>query len=315
MPTPSARSAVRAVAVLDYFTTHPTRPCTLSELAVEVGASPSSLTSVLRALTGAGYLVRHPRHKTYELGPALVAVGRAASARHPVVDLARPELQRLAERFDADCVGSVLVADEILVLVVEGRASQNTRGVSIGHRIPLVPPFGEIWLAYSEPDAVRRWLARVLPAEHDADAARAEASELTDTEHRMHDILRRVRERGFAVNLRSERLDAFQHALLGRRPYGEDAREQLARMAASFNSYELLDESPDATYEPEMIIAPVFGPDASVAFAITLTGLKPCTGSEIDSIAADVVETGLRLTRAIGGRVPSSEQHGDRTAS
>ncbi|WP_236794704.1 IclR family transcriptional regulator [Amycolatopsis sp. GM8] len=308
MPTPSARSATRAVAVLDYFTTHPTRPCTLSELAVEVGASPSSLTSVLQALTDTGYLVRHPRHKTYELGPALIAVGRAASGRHPVVDLARPELRGLAERFDADCVGSVLVADEILILVVEGRASQNTRGVSIGHRIPLVPPFGEIWLAHSEPDAVRRWLAGVLPEE--PDEARSGAA---DTERRLHEVLRRVRERGFAVNLRSEWLDAFQHALLGQRAYGDDARGQLARMAASYDSYELLDESPDATYEPEMIIAPVFGPDASVVFAITLTGLKPCTGSEIDHIAAGVAETGLWLTRAIGGRVPSGNGY-DRTA-
>lgn len=305
MPTPSARSAVRAVAVLDYFTTHPGRSFTLSELSDEVGASPSSLTSVLQALTDAGYLVRHPRHKTYELGPALVAVGQAACARHPVIDLARPELARLAEQHDAECLGSVLVAEEILLLVVEGRASQNTRGLAPGHRVPLVPPFGEIWLAYSSADAVRRWLARGL-SEDSGDRART-ADELKETGEHLHDALRRIRERGFAVKLNSPGLDEIQTELLGRNARG-DLRERVSRIAATLDAYDLLGGSPDEIYSPNMIIAPVFGPGADVEFAITLTGLKPATGARIESMAASVVEAGLALTRAIGGRVPSSDR-------
>jgi DNA-binding IclR family transcriptional regulator len=297
---------VRAVAVLDYFTTHPGRSFTLSELSDEVGASPSSLTSVLQALTDAGYLIRHQRHKTYELGPALVAVGRAACARHPVIDLARPELERLAARHDADCLGSVLVAEEILLLVVAGRASQNTRGLAPGHRVPLVPPFGEIWLAYSSTDAVRRWLARGLSEGTPGERARR-TDELKETEQHLHDALRQIRERGFAVKLSSPRLDEVQAEVLGGNARG-DLRERVARIAATLDSYELLGESPDEIYTPKMIIAPVFGPDTSVVFAITLTGLKAATGAEIESMASSVVETGLSLTRAIGGRAPAGDR-------
>jgi DNA-binding IclR family transcriptional regulator len=77
---------------------------------------------------------------------------------------------------------------------------------------------------------------------------------------------------------------------------------------------ELLDEGTDETHHPENIIAPVFGPDASVALAITLTGLKPATGAEIHEMAVGVVEAGQRLTRSIGGHVPRVKED-DRTAS
>jgi DNA-binding IclR family transcriptional regulator len=307
MPTPSARSAARAIAVLDHFTTHPGRPFTLSELSAVLGLSPSSLTSVLQALSDAGYLIRHPRHKTYELGPALVAVGHAARARHPVVDLARPELAALAEGFDADCLGSVLSADEILVLVVEGRASRRTRGVTVGQRVPLVPPFGEVWLAYGEPDMITRWLNRGLRGEQ-------EREDLSETEQRMQEALRQVRARGYAVNLYTEQLDAVHKAVVRTHPERDEVSARLRDIAATFGKYELLDANPESTYDPEMIIAPVFGPDGSVTFAITLTGLRPCTGSEIERMAAEVVETGLRLTRAINGRVPSLNSR-DQTAS
>jgi len=304
MPATSARSAARAVAVLDQFTTNPGRPFTLSELAAAVGASLSSLSSVLHALVDGGYLVRHPRHKTYELGPALVAVGRAASVRHPVVDLAKPVLARLAERHEADCLGSVMLRDEIIVLAVEGPATQFTRGMVVGHRIPLTPPFGSIWMAYRGPDAVQPWLRSATSGTDDP-----------ETVARMQDALRAVRARGYAVALRSEPLATFHEVVTAPTPRAARvARERLRAIAATIGSqYELLRETPETTYEPEMVIALVFGPDGDVVFAITLVGLAPRTGAQITRIADDVVEAGLGLTRVIGGRAPSCEA--DRTAS
>jgi len=295
------------VAVLEYFTTNPQRAFTLSELAVAVDASLSSLSAVLQALLDAGYLIRHPRHKTYELGPALVAVGRAAAARHPVVDLARPELAQLAAEYEAECVGSVVLGDEILILALEGRPSQRTRGLTVGQRIPFAPPFGEIWLAYGGPDAVQRWLRRAAHSDG-PDGAELPAETDERTVVRLHEALEKVRERGYAVNLRSEQLRAFRDAitLLVRRPSNVSLQQRLQEVTAGLGSgYELLAENPATTYEAEMIIAPVFGPDGSVVFAITLSGLAPRTGAEIAQIAARLVETGLSLTRAIGGRAPA----------
>jgi DNA-binding IclR family transcriptional regulator len=169
-----------------------------------------------------------------------------------------------------------------------------------------VPPFGEIWLAYSSTDAVRRWLARGLSEGTPGERARR-TDELKETEQHLHDALRQIRERGFAVKLSSPRLDEVQAEVLGGNARG-DLRERVARIAATLDSYELLGESPDEIYTPKMIIAPVFGPDTSVVFAITLTGLKAATGAEIESMASSVVETGLSLTRAIGGRAPAGDR-------
>ncbi|MDN5913504.1 MAG: helix-turn-helix domain-containing protein [Pseudonocardia sp.] len=311
MPAPSARSATRAVAVLDYFTTNPGRAFTLSELSAAVGASPSSLSSVLQALLDKGYLVRHPRHKTYELGPALVAVGHAATARHPVVDLARPELARLATEFDSECIGSVVLGDDLLILAVEGRATQRTRGLTVGVRIPFMPPFGEIWLAYGDLGDVERWWER---GSHHLDGPVGAPD--AESVQRLRATLDEVRGRGYAVVLHSERLTAFDEAITlhNRRPIAHGLHERVRELAESIGAqYELLNRDPETTYEVEMIIAPVFGPDGAVVFAISLVCHGSRTGAEIGRIADRVVDTGLSLTRAIGGRVPNADDQ--RTAS
>ena len=119
-----------------------------------------------------------------------------------------------------------------------------------------------------------------------------------------------------AVNLRSDRLHAYGDALnlLVRRPHSPLLQQQIQDVVSGLSAgYELLDENPDTLYEVEMIIAPVFGPDGSVVFALTLLGLAERTGAEIAQIAARVVESGLGLTRLIGGRVPAldSGNHSD----
>src|SRR4051812_14520364 len=98
-----ALAASRAVRVLDYLSLHPGRPCTLTEIAKALQVSPASMLAVLAALTDAGYIVRHPAHKTYVVGPALVAVGNAAVIQHPVVPAAQHELELVADELKAQC--------------------------------------------------------------------------------------------------------------------------------------------------------------------------------------------------------------------
>jgi DNA-binding IclR family transcriptional regulator len=56
----SALSANRALAALDWVVGHPGESFTLSELSRAIGVNVPSLMSVLKSLTDAGYLVRHP---------------------------------------------------------------------------------------------------------------------------------------------------------------------------------------------------------------------------------------------------------------
>ncbi|HVW43883.1 MAG TPA: helix-turn-helix domain-containing protein [Amycolatopsis sp.] len=305
--SPAALAASRAIAVLDFFTAHPRRSFTLSELSVALGINLASLSSVLRSLTDTGYLMRHPRHKTYELGAALLAIGQAANQRHPFVELARPEMRRLAETIGAECVGSVVVGEEILMLAIEGRPSARSHGLALGDRVPLVPPFGQVFLAWSEPAAIERWVTRGL------------GESLRQSERsRLLDALRHVHARGYAVNLASTELDQVRVILaaLAQRPRDGELRARLAAAVRSLgDDYELVDEKPDLRYPIELISAPVFGPSGEVVFAITANGLTEVTGHELRRIGDEIAAAGRMVTRRIGGvtrdagRIPRADAY------
>ncbi len=296
MPAPPAKSATRAVAVLSYLTANPRGSFTLSELARALRVSLASLSPVLEALTEAGYVIRHPRHKTYELGPALVAVGQAASLRHPVVELARAEMRALVQDTGGECIGSAVLGGEILILAMEGRPSAMTRGVALGQRIPLTPPFGQVFLAWSPAPVVEQWLTRNFGAALSAD-------------NRAHLLraLDRVRRRGYAITLRTDRVTAFNRVLgeWARSPVSEELRQSVVdAMRAVGDSYEVLNESPAANYDVVQLIAPIFGEDGHVVFALTLLGLDGVSGEQVLRTARKVTTSAMHLSRRIGGRPP-----------
>ncbi|WP_158574102.1 IclR family transcriptional regulator [Streptomyces triticagri] len=155
--------AGRALAVLDRFAAHPEQSYSLSESSQALDINLASLLSVLQSLTDAGHLVRHPRRKTYGLGMSLVAAGHAALTRHRVVDRARHELRLLAAESGAAYVVSAVAGDSIVVLAVEGRVSVRTPEVWAAQRLPLLPPLGQVFLAWSGPAEIRGWLDRTTP--------------------------------------------------------------------------------------------------------------------------------------------------------
>jgi DNA-binding IclR family transcriptional regulator len=287
---------VRAAQVLEFLAVNPNRAFTLSELRDALGINIASLSAVLTTLHDTGYLVRDSRHKTYQLGPMLIPVGHAASAAHPVVTLAVPHMKKLASRVNAECVGTAIVGDEFLILAMEGRPSGRTRGVSLGQRVPMLPPFGQVFLAWSSGEAIDNWLDRQLGGGESRKArAHIEAS------------LRSVRERGYAVSLRSRTLDGISDLMaeLAEHPASDELRFRLAELIGDLgDDYELLDESPDARHEVAQIIAPVFGPDGSVVFALSLIGLDRLHAQQILDFAHDVRAASTALTREIGGAVP-----------
>src|SRR5258708_37627648 len=83
MPRP-ALSGDRALQVIDVLVAHPTQRFTLTELSRRTAINPASAHALLAVMLRAGYVQRHPEHKTYTLGPALVAAGDTpAAARAP----------------------------------------------------------------------------------------------------------------------------------------------------------------------------------------------------------------------------------------
>ncbi|MEV0685270.1 helix-turn-helix domain-containing protein [Nocardia sp. NPDC050378] len=289
-----AQSAARALAVINYMTVHPRMAFTLSELATGLGVSPASMSAVLLALSESGYLARDARHRTYVLGPALVAAGHGASERHPVIEAARAELIRLAE-FGSECVGSAAVGDDMMMLAIEGRPSGRSRESWIGQRIPLMPPFGQVFIAWANDSVVDEWLGRLSP-----ESVVALRGELLRS-------LGEVRQRGVAIGLRNEPVEEVIE-LIHRTSSdaGSVTREELGRLIPrQAIDYALHEIGADERYDVANLAAPVFGPDGTVVFAMTLTGVNGIRGADLSDLCDEMRGGARAVAKSIGGRAPA----------
>jgi DNA-binding IclR family transcriptional regulator len=289
MPRP-ALAATRAISVLNFLAAHPADEFTLSDLASELDINVASAHAVLGVLTDAGYLVRHPRLRTYALGPSVVALGSGALERHPAIDHARDEARRLSEELGLGVAVTALAGDDIVSLARVGEHRARDLAVRPGQRIPLVPPIGAVFVAWLDPEP---WLARA------------------DDRTAMEAVLDAVRTRGWAVALESDTRRGFASALEHLPPGPTDSSRQgsveqlMAELARTeYQVVGALDTG--RTYDVVMIAAPVFGSAGEALVALTLLGLEP--GLSADRVAAygeRVRDAGLVATRRSGGRPPA----------
>jgi DNA-binding IclR family transcriptional regulator len=177
----------RAVDVLDFLADNPRDTFSLSELARRLELNKASAHATLNALVDRGYLLRHPVRKDYRLGPRLIAVGEAAREQYPVVEFARDELRRLSEDVGTECVASAPIGDEMVIVDQAGPVRPIGLSVAVGHRFPLVPPMGTIFMAWSSPAEIDEWLRRVGPGVGEAELERYRGALAT------------VRERGYSA--------------------------------------------------------------------------------------------------------------------
>ncbi|MET7298369.1 helix-turn-helix domain-containing protein [Embleya sp. NPDC005575] len=292
-----ALAAGRAVEILNFFAAHPGSAYTLSELHAALGINLASALSVLQALEDAGYLVRHPRRKTYELGPALVALGDAALRGNPAVDLARTHLRELADEFDTELIASVAVGDEIVILAVEGRPQLASADVRVGQRLRMVPPLGQVFHAWSTPAEVDAWLDRL------DERVRGTARIL------LPPTLAAVRERGYSITLDSPtrtRIGATLERMAEHPREAASLRDRLAELAAALGEeeYELIAVDPDTVYDISTLVAPVFDAAGRVSVALTLNGLQGVTGRRVTTHGERLASVARLVTRRSGGRAP-----------
>ena len=284
-------SAARVVTVIDFLASRPGEAYGLSELARALGLSKATTHALCTTLTECGWLLRHPADKTYTLGPALIAAGHAAGARQlDLVDHARPVMAELADELAAQVVASSTVGDEMVLLATAGRPGPMWLAFTVGQRVPLAPPLGTVFLAWAPPPAVDRWLDRLGPGAGEDDKAR------------LRSALAVVRRRGYALNLEAVANLNLSRALSGRDDAGAltVVLEELAR-----EEYLLQELEAGATYRLSQISAPVFGPDATVALALTVVGLpEKLTGEEIPRYGDTLVAAARGVTLSIHGRTP-----------
>ena len=132
----------RVVALVEILSARPNESLTLAELTRRLGVNKSTCYSMLQALTEVGWLLRDPFHKTYRLGPALVAVGRAASSGFPALDFVRPAMIELSRGVGSHCVALSVAPEHVTVVdqvfPFEGTAQAHALMAANGHSGKMV---------------------------------------------------------------------------------------------------------------------------------------------------------------------------------
>lgn len=296
MSEPSGPNS-RVIEVLNFLAAHPTESFTLSELAGHLGLSNGSAHRVLTTLTEARYLSRHPKHKTYALGMALVAIGQAALEQHRGIDIARREMARLADEFRAQCIATAQVEDDLLFLAKEG-VPQTHDGLSrVGERRPFVPPLGLGHIAWASPDRLESYLARSPEGQRE----------------RMRGYLDRalplIRRRGFVIAANGDAVRTLRQTSTLPLDQQRDAaywarvHDLVDGLSAREIQLDSLDEiGPEGI---SYISVPVFTPDGTVGFELTLSGMAPQLDRPgIEQCIARLRAAAAVVTAEIHGRMP-----------
>ena len=298
MPDPSNPTS-RVMDVLGFLAAHPTEAFTLAEIARQVGLSNGSAHRLLTTMAAGEFLSRNPRHRTYSLGVAIVAIGQAAIEKHRGIELARREIAQLAVELNVQCSANALVDGDLLVLVREGRARSHLGLTRVGERRPLVPPVGLCHVAWSG-DAII-----------DAYIEPARASLSPALRRHLVDSFPLIRSRGFAMAANGPGSGRTRQTMVTPNSRNRDARywsrvfELVGQLTP--DEVQLFDLERAIGAGVSYIAAPVFSPAGAVAFQLVLTGMPTdLSAPTIKSHAERLCAAAAIITSEMHGHPPGS---------
>jgi DNA-binding IclR family transcriptional regulator len=293
----SSPAIKRGFAILEFLAERHDKSFTLSEIARELDLNKATCLNLLSTLSASGYVMRQAAGKTYSIGPALIRLGHAATRRYGSVELARSEMEILSSRFRLECVASEHQGREAVVLARTGPASSGEI-MPVGSRIPIAPPWGMVFVAWSDAATVNQWLDRATPS--------------LGGEER--EALRRalgvVRRRGYSLGLEGQARKNLGAALaeLVRQDKDPDGDRLVQTLFEDLraDTYVLGDPGPGDRYRLNSVVVPVFGPEDTVLFALTLHGFPDeLSAEEIPLIGEELLLVSARISQSLGGRTRS----------
>jgi DNA-binding IclR family transcriptional regulator len=293
-----APAVERSIAILNLLAAHPDQRYSLSEMARDLSLNKATLHAILWSLTEAGYLVRDEGSKAYALGPALIALGNSALETFPAAHAAVPEMEALTAELGLDCVASAAIRGEIVILARSGAPGPFGIDVQPGQRVPLTPPLGTVFVAWSGPEEIDRWLASVGPS-----VPRGKLE-------RYREGVREVRARGYSIGLARGEYRRLVEALR-RADHEATERPTLEEGVKGLRTdeYALIELDRAESYRLNHIGAPVFGPGGEVTLALFLIGFQDQIPAEqVPKYADRLLEACAKVTRAIKGREPDDAE-------
>jgi DNA-binding IclR family transcriptional regulator len=293
-----ALAATRATEIINFLAARPREAFTLSDLVERLNVNVASTHAILKVLSDVGFLTRHPRHRTYTLGPSLIAIGTVALEQHPAIAMACDEASPLSSRLELDVLITTPVGDEIVYVARSGPHRPRGMPTHVGQRMPLRPPLGSVFLAWSSDDEVEAWLARAIGEP---------TQEMLDT---YRQSLEDVRGRGYFVGLEtpSGSGEGRSASEIAKDPSTDKQiaeLEILVRQMARTPSYPAHDLDPLTRYDVMSISAPAFDERGSVILAVNLVGLPAAvTGEEVRAYGEAVRDAAMVVTKRTHGRLP-----------
>ena len=196
----------------------------------------------------------------------------------------RGVMEELAEELDTEVTVLLRAGDEVILAAAAGRSELSTVPTRVGQRLPFAPPIGSLDAALGGQAAEARWLA----ASSVNGLSRAESA----------DMLRRVRERGYSIAFdhhAHELVEKLTAKRAGRNP--EASEEELHGALAAFARNYNRDLEPGEQVELRYVNAPVYMPDGTLAFGLTLWGPKRVlTAGEVQKCVDLVVASAATCT-------------------
>lgn len=296
MPIKPAPAVLRAMDVLQLLMERAPEALSMSEIARGTELSKATCHSVLLALLEGGYVRRDPSSLGYSLGAGLIPLGTVASSSIQLPELARPELEALADELGVTTVASVAVGQHMVVVSAMGPPRPFQLSLPVGQLVPFMPPLGAAFVAWAGPDEIDAWLDRSptpLPA---------------DDRVRLVTALEHVRQVGYSVTLDVPVAPELRRTIqqLGRAPDAAEVRSRRDELFGQLGSTYLPTAIEEGrTHRLSQVSSPVFDPAGTVVMVVVVVavGLELAT-DEIAAVGERVRSAAARLTALVGGRSP-----------
>jgi flavin reductase (DIM6/NTAB) family NADH-FMN oxidoreductase RutF/DNA-binding IclR family transcriptional regulator len=210
-------------------------------------------------------------------------------------DLARPEMEAVADELGAECVVSAVAGDQMVLIATANTSRSREVPINMGQRIPFAPPLGTVFVAWATPEVQKAWLDR-LGSDPQKRAA-------------MLATLQEVRRHGYSVG-RGRAWHSDVRQLLSRLipgtkdPSDAELRSELHRLVRTLPA-DFESPATGLAETVQTINTPVFGPDGSVVLALSLmeaTGKS--FGEEASGQAHRLIAAAEVVTKALGGIRP-----------
>jgi len=281
MPVTPSPAVLRAGELLGHLARHPSDAFSVSELARTFEFPRPTCDSILQALAHHAFVVRRPDLR-YELGVGCLTLGDAARAASALLRAASVEADGLSRALGLSAATSVRVGGEVRVVEAFDVGAPFSFRVRAGESVPLVPPFGAVFVAWDEDDA-EQWL-RQAP----------------DDRSRWQRALDCIRERGYSVSLHTERQADLERnlELLAQQPDAlEGQRERQELIHALQHSEYLPTELDGDTLRLASLAAPVFDGAGRVAASLQVLGPNyELTNEQVRKLGEEVTRAAQRAS-------------------